>query len=281
MDIIILIFVFISVFLTVFGIIPFALDRYKRIQEKKVEKATKKLDELYVEIQRKKLSFLFFLAPIVLFVIAFIFTQNLFIGAGAGILGFAIPNLVIAYMERRRKQKIDEQLIESLVVLSGGLKAGLSLLQAFEVLAEDMPPPLSQEISHVLKEVRIGVSLEDSLRKWSNRLRSRELSLIVNSIAVAQVTGGDLVKVFNRLVTTLRNSRKLQENVKTLTLQGKMQGLILSILPFLFAWWVLAFNRNYFKVMLESEKGRSLLLAAVVLQVIGLFLIRKFSKVKI
>jgi tight adherence protein B len=281
MGIIILIFVFTSVFLTVFGVVPIAIDRYKGIQEKKVEKATKKLDELYVEIQRKKLSFLFFLAPIVLFVIAFIFTQNLFIGAGAGILGFAIPNLVIAYMERRRKQKIDEQLIESLVVLSGGLKAGLSLLQAFEVLAEDMPPPLSQEISHVLKEVRIGVSLEDSLRKWSNRLRSRELSLIVNSIAVAQVTGGDLVKVFNRLVTTLRNSHKLQENVKTLTLQGKMQGLILSILPFLFAWWVLAFNRNYFKVMLESEKGRSLLLAAVVLQVIGLFLIRKFSKIKI
>jgi tight adherence protein B len=188
---------------------------------------------------------------------------------------------MISMMERKRKNKIDEQLIESLVVLSGGLKAGLSLLQAFEVVAEDMPSPISQEIAHVLKEVKMGVLLEDSLRKWSNRLHSRELSLIINSIAVAQVTGGDLVKVFNRLVTTLWNSRKLQENIKTLTLQGRMQGMILSLLPFLFAWWVLAFNKNYFKVMLESEKGRLLLVAAVVLQFVGLFLIRKFSRIKI
>ena len=280
MDIIILIFVFISVFLVVFGIIPFALDRYKHIQGKKIEQASKKLDSIYVEVQRKKLSFLFFSSPIVFFIIAFVSTQNLLIGLGAGVLGLAIPNLIIGFMERKRKQKIDEQLIESLVVLSGGLKAGLSLLQCFEVVAEDMPAPLSQEISHVLKEVKMGVMLEESLRKWSDRLRSKELSLIVNTIAVAQVTGGDLVKVFNRLVTTLRNSRKLQENIKTLTLQGRMQGIILSALPFLFAWWVLAFNRNYFKVMFESEKGKILIMAAVVLQVVGLLLIRKFSKVK-
>jgi tight adherence protein B len=281
MNIIISAFVFISVFLIVYGLVPVALERYKKLQEKKLETATKKLDDLYVEVQRKKLSFLFFLTPIVLFVVTFILTHNILIGIGAGVVGFAIPNLMISMMERKRKNKIDEQLIESLVVLSGGLKAGLSLLQAFEVVAEDMPPPISQEIAHVLKEVKMGVLLEDSLRKWSNRLHSRELSLIINSIAVAQVTGGDLVKVFNRLVTTLWNSRKLQENIKTLTLQGRMQGMILSLLPFLFAWWVLAFNKNYFKVMLESEKGRLLLVAAVVLQFVGLFLIRKFSRIKI
>ena len=277
----ILVMIFCAVVLFVIGLLPPLLQNYRRVQEQKIEKASKKLDEMYVDVQRRKLSFLFLLAPVVLFGVVLLISQNLLIAAGVGVSGLIIPNLVIGRLEKRRKQKIDQQLIESLVVLSGGLKAGLSLLQAFEVIAEDMPPPLSQEITHVLKEVKIGVALEDSLRKWSDRLRSKELALIVNSIAVAQVTGGDLIKVFNRMVTTLRNNRKLQENIKTLTLQGKMQGVILSLLPFFFAWVALTYNKEYFRVMLQSDQGRFLLMVAVVLQVVGLYLIRVFSQVKI
>ena len=104
---------------------------------------------------------------------------------------------------------------------------------------------------------------------------------MVNSILVARETGGDLTKVFSRLSVTIRDNRKLKDSVKTLTLQGRLQGMIMSVLPILFISWVLTFNRQHFDIMLNSQIGRMLLFAALFLQVAGMILIRKFSTIKV
>ena len=92
-----------------------------------------------------------------------------------------------------------------------------------------------------------------------------ELNLVVSSILVARETGGDLTKVFSRLVTTIRDNRKLKDNIKTLTLQGRLQAVIMSFLPFLFVAWVLTVDKNHFDIMLQSDIGRFLLILAVIL----------------
>ena len=80
---------------------------------------------------------------------------------------------------------------------------------------------------------------------------------------------------------TIRDNRKLKESIKTLTLQGRLQGAIMSLLPILFVIWVLSVNKHHFDIMLTSDTGRMLLVLAVILQVVGMFLIRKFSTIKI
>ena len=89
------------------------------------------------------------------------------------------------------------------------------------------------------------------------------------------------MKVLSRLTTTIRDNRKLKDSIKTLTLQGRLQGIIMSALPFMFVWWVINFNKKHFDIMFQNDTGRMLLIAAVVLQIIGMFLIRKFSIIKI
>ncbi|MFZ2357386.1 MAG: type II secretion system F family protein, partial [Candidatus Omnitrophota bacterium] len=133
----------------------------------------------------------------------------------------------------------------------------------------------------VIRENKMGISLEESLRRLDKRMRMEELSLVINSILVARETGGDLTKVFSRLSTTIRDNRKLKENIKTLTMQGKLQGLVMSVLPILFVLWVLSVNKHHFDGMMQSDFGRFLLILAVVLQAVGMFLIRKFSEIKI
>ena len=165
--------------------------------------------------------------------------------------------------------------------MSSSLKGGLSLLQALEVLIEEMPAPMAQEIGLVVRENKMGVSLEDSLKHLNKRMNMEELNLVINSILVARETGGELTKVFSRLTTTIRDNRKLKDSIKTLTMQGRMQGLIMSVLPFLFIFWVINFNREHFDIMLQSEIGRTLLFIAGILQIAGMFLIRKFSAIKI
>jgi len=158
--------------------------------------------------------------------------------------------MVIKIMEKKRVEKFAGQLVDGLMVISSALKGGLSLLQALEVLVEEMPPPISQEFGLILRENKIGLTLEESLRRLNGRLKLEELGLMINSVLVARETGGDLTKVFSRLATTIRDNRKLKENIRTLTLQGRLQGIIMSLLPFVFAWWVMTTNKEHFDIML-------------------------------
>jgi len=276
----IFIFVFAAGSLLTEALLPLFTQLYHRRQEKKADEATKKLDNLFVEVEKKKLTYIFILLPLLMMILGLFIYHNVLAGIIDGVLGVIIPNFFISIWERIRREKFRVQLLDSLMLISGCLKAGLSLVQAFEVLVEDMPAPISQEFGWVLKEIKMGITLEDSLQRLNKRMPSEELRLITNAILVANITGGDLVKVFSRIAITITDNRKIKENIATLTLQGKLQGLIMSILPFVFIWWLLAFNRSQFEIMYNSEIGRSMLFVGIFLLVVGIFLIRKFSTVK-
>lgn len=261
--------------------IPFFLERFQRIQEKKVSEAEKRLDKMFIEVGRRRLFLIYTLTPFVLGLSAFFIFDNLAFVFMAGGVGLILPTIVIKRLQVIRKARFQAQLVDAVMTISSSLKAGLSLLQAIEVLVEEMPAPASQEFGLILRENKMGVTLEESLKRLNERMKLEELGLLINSVLVARETGGDLAKVFSRLCTTLRDNYKLKENVRTLTLQGRLQGMIMSILPFIFVWWILTFNRQHFDIMLNTELGRMLLLIALVLQIVGVFLIRKFSRIRI
>lgn len=259
---------------------PF-IERLKSWEEKKAEKVGVELDKLFYDKSPKQIVRLYFILPPILAAAGMLaFNSVLFVAAGA-LLGLFIPNFILKIRNDQRRQKFNHQILDAIMILSSSLKGGLSLLQALEVLIEEMPPPMSQEIGLVVRENKMGVLLEESLEHLNKRMDMEELRLVINSILVARETGGDLTKVFSRLSTTIRDNRKLKDNIRTLTLQGRMQGVIMSILPFLFIWWVVGFNRQHFDIMLQNELGRTLLFIAVILQIVGMILIRKFSTIRI
>ena len=260
-------------------LIPYLTKKFHRVQRTKVSQAETQLEEIFVLMPTKKLFLYYTLSPVILAAVAFfLFNKVIFVLIGLA-AGFIVPELVIKRLEAIRKQKFQNQLIDGLMTLSSALRGGLSLLQAMEVLTEEMPPPLNQEFSLVLRENKVGIPLEESLHRLNKRMQLDELELMVSSILVARETGGDLTKVFARLANTMRDKRKLKEQITTLTLQGKIQGVVMSILPIAFILWVITVNKHHFDVMLTSDVGRMLLLVAALLQAAGIFLIAKFSKI--
>lgn len=277
----ILLFTFASVYLLAYQIIPLLTNKLHSVQAKKVSLAEQQLDAMFMPIKREKLFLYYTLGPLIAGGITFFFFNNIVIALAIGLVTSILPALIIKIMDHRRKQKFLGQLVDGLMVISSALKGGLSLLQAIEVLVEEMPPPISQEFGLILRENKIGLTLEESLRRLNERLKLEELGLMINSVLVARETGGDLTKVFSRLANTIRDNRKLKDNIQTLTLQGRLQGIIMSILPFIFVWWVMSFNKEHFDIMLNTEKGRTLLIIAIVLQTVGMFFIRKFSIIRV
>ena len=277
---IIVLFILVSVILIAYSTLPHFLDKIKIWQDKQELVMAKEMDNMFYDQNPKSLNRLYFILPLVLGIVSYFIFQNIIFSVIGVSVGLAIPNFIIRMRVAKRKAKFADQLLDAINLLSSSLKGGLSLLQALEVVVEEMPPPISQEFGLVVRENKMGVTFEESLERIKKRMDIEELGLIVNSILVARETGGDLTKVFGRLTVTIRDNRKLKENIKTLTLQGRMQGAIMSFLPIVFVMWVISVNKNHFDVMLQHDLGRMLLIIAVVLQIVGMFLIRKFSAIK-
>jgi tight adherence protein B len=223
---------------------------------------------------------LLYLAPFVFGAAAFLLFRHIIFVILGFLLGFGFPAFMVRLAHQRRIKKFQSQLVDGLMILASSLKAGLSFVQAIEVLCEELPPPISQEFNLVLKENRWGLSLDESLKRLRQRLPLEEVNLMVSSILIARESGGELPKVFSRLTNTIRDNLKLKEKIATLTLQGRLQGLIMMFLPVGFAYFVYKQNPEHFLVMWQSQTGRMLLFLAVGLQVVGMFFIKRISTMR-
>lgn len=262
--------------------IPLILKFFNKLQKKKTEQISRQLDEMFmVEPKPKKLILFQFLGPLALGLAGFILFQNMIIAIISGIVGFGLPSFLIKNLEKKRKAQFHSQLVDALNILSSSLKAGLSLFQAIEALVEEMPAPLSQEFGLILKQNKMGIPLEKSFEGLRKRMPSNEIDLIIAAILIARETGGNLTHVLENLAYSVREKKKIADQIKTLTTQGRWQGVIMSILPVVFAIFVYRINPSFADIMLSSQVGRILLGYALISEIIGVILIHKFCKVEV
>lgn len=274
-------FIFLSSAIFLYISYPAIEKYYQNWQKRRIEKIVPKLDDMYLSVSLRKIILIDLISPLAIGGAVFFITKITPAAIGASFFGLIVSNIIIRKLEEARRGKFAEQLVDGLMLLSGSLKAGLSLLQSFEALVEEMPPPISQEFSMVLKENRIGVPLEECLVKLKRRMRCEELDMIVTAVLVARETGGDLTSIFSNLVMTIRERNRLLGRVKALCTQGKLQGRIMMLLPIVFGYGVYKFDPNFFNVLLNDPRGRMMLGYAVASEIIGMFFIMKLSKVDI
>jgi tight adherence protein B len=255
--------------------------KWDEAQQSKADKTTSQLEEMFVFVRKKVLIVLYIVIPLAFILIAYLSTNKLWLGLVAGTIGAFLPVWMVNFLEKRRQKKFISQLIDGLMIMNSCLKGGLTLVQSFEILADETNPPMSQEIGLLNREIKVGVTLEEALLRLNKRMPSEEMILVSSAIMVARETGGDLTKVFMKLVETIRDRIKLRELVSTLTLQSRLQAIIISLLGPAFVFVVWKIKPDHFDIMWQDELGRWILLIAIVLQILGFVLIIIFGKVEI
>jgi tight adherence protein B len=276
-------------YIIIFGVVTYMIylamplleSLFSRWQKKKLEKITPKLDQMFLDVPLKKLMLIDVLSPIITAFIGYFLIHNWVFALISGACGFVVPVLIVKRMEAVRRQKFSSQLVDGLMILTSSLKAGLSLPQAFEALVEEMPAPISQEFSLVLRQIQMGVSLEQAIYTLKKRMRIDELDLVVTAIMIARETGGNLTEIFAQVAYTIQERNKLFGKVNALCVQAKLQGAIMSLLPVCFGLFVYRINPHFFDIFIKDAFGRFLLGYAIVSQILGVFFIRKFSKVDV
>ena len=257
---------------------PLIEQRMMAVLRQQSARASGQLEEMFLNLTPRTLLIISILSPVVCGGLAWLLSEKLVLGGIGAVLGLFIPRILLKQMDVIRRNKFHAQLVDGLLPLPSSLKAGLSMLQAFGVAAEEMPPPLSQEFGLMLKETRMGVNLDEAIKHMRERMPSDDMTLFVTAVLVGRESGGDVTHIFGRLVETLRERKKIKDKIKTLTFMAKLQGIIMGMLPFAFCLMVYQMDHNYFQFFIKNEMGKILLAVIIAMQVVGTVLFMRFSR---
>lgn len=210
----------------------------------------------------------------------FALTRNGFIVLLVVVGIWMLPNLVLKSRKKNKIKAFDEQLNEGLVMISNALKAGYSFLQALAVAADETQDPFSKEFKTLLKELSLGMPMEDGLSNLMDRVPSEDLKLIVNAILIQKDVGGNLSEILENIADTIRERQRIKNEINTLTAQGKLSGMIIMAMPFFLGAVIYLFDNDYILSLFTTLLGRVLLVAAFISQVLGWLFIRKIVNIE-
>lgn len=210
---------------------------------------------------------------------AFKLNGSLFLALAAALAAALLPPLLIKSFQAKRIIKFNNQLGDGLTVMANSLRAGFSFMQAADTLSKEMAPPLSVEFSRLLQEIKLGAATEDALQNMLERVASRDLELLITAVKIQRQVGGNLAEILDNIGETIRERIRLKNEVKTLTAQGRISGLIIGLLPLLIIAVVFMINPAYILTLIVHPAGPFLILWAVFSELVGLMLIRRIVSI--
>jgi tight adherence protein B len=199
---------------------------------------------------------------------------------GAAFLGL-LPFLWLWRRKRKRIKAFVAQLPDALELVGRALRAGHGLASGLSMVAEEMPPPISQEFARVFEEQNLGIPLEEALRGLAERLPTIDVRFFVTAVVVQRGTGGDLAEVLDKIGRLIRERFQLLGQVQALTAEGRLSGIVLLAMPPALLAFCYTSNPEYIGLLFSTPLGVKMLAITAVLQVLGAVAIKKIITIKV
>ncbi|MGO4186089.1 type II secretion system F family protein [Pseudarthrobacter sp. TAF60_1] len=196
------------------------------------------------------------------------------------ILAPFVGHLVLGFLAGKRRAKFDQQLGDTLQLLSGGLRAGHSILRAIDAAATESQSPTSEEMRRVITETSLGRDLLDSLTDTSERMQNEDFVWIAQAIQINREVGGNLAEVLDQVNETIRERSEIKGHIKSLAAEGKFSAYILIAMPFGIVLMLMVVNPGYMNSMFTHPLGWGMIAASVILMTIGSLWMRKIIDLK-
>lgn len=248
----------------------------------------KKFDLMFIKIDPMKLTYALWFCSFGLGIISFIvlgIIGNFYLAIITAIfisfIGWKIPKPLVNYFYQKRIKKFQIQMVDGLNLLSGGLRAGLSLQQSCGLVSSEMPNPISEEFNLILQQNRLGIPIDECFNNLNERVPTEDNQMFVTCINILRETGGNLAEIFDTISATIRERVRLNQKIDTATAQGKTQGRIIFCMPFamfLINWFN---NPESTAKMLTKPFGIFFIGLAFVLTIVGGFIMFKIVNIKV
>jgi tight adherence protein B len=202
-------------------------------------------------------------------------------GLIVGAVGAYLPFLLLSMRRSSLQRRLGMQLPEALDFLARVLRAGQSFSTGIQMISDELPQPLAGEFRRCYDQHSLGQTLEDGLREMAVRLESADFAFFVTAVVIQRQSGGDMSEVLDKISMMIRQRLRLTQAVRAKTSEGRFTGYIMVVFPvvmFVVAWFL---NPTYGGLLLHSHSGRMLLGVAVVLEVVGMLLMKRITTVKV
>ncbi len=253
---------------------------YGEYEEVFKDTATTNMEDMFLFFDPQRLFMFNVIALIIIPTITFI----LFGSISALVVFFILlvgPFQIYKGMRKRRLKAFERQLPEALTMVSGSLAAGASLNMAMEALIKDQPAPLSQEFMLFIREQRIGVEFEHSLREMERRLPIPDFIMFTAALRISREIGGNLGETLDTLAETLRRKATMEGKIESLTAQGRMQGYVMTALPIFLGIILYFLEPEAMGMLFTTPAGWGTVTLIFVMEVIGYVFIKKVTNINV
>jgi tight adherence protein B len=197
------------------------------------------------------------------------------------VAAWVLSAIYLRFRQGRRTRAFNNQLGDTITLLSNALKAGYSFAQALASVSRNASPPISEEFTRATREIALGISVDDALNHMVERNKSEDFDLLVTAVQIQRVVGGNLAEILDTIAFTIRERVRIQGEIRTLTAQAKISGIIITLLPFGLAAVLAVISPSYFSPMLSDSFGHVMLGAGVFMIIIGAAAIQKIVKIEV
>ncbi len=231
-----MLYFFTATFFVVFVVLGWLLLVYggkwaQKAQSSMANESSATLGAMFIFMNARQLLMLNAGIALVLPLLVLLITANLIATGVTFVVAIFLPRRIIGFMRKRRLQKIERQLPDVLLMLTGSIRAGASLQLALDAVAQDASPPLAQEFDLLLRELRVGVDFNDALKHLEERAPVPDILLVTSAMSLSRDVGANLSETLTSVANTLKAKQQLEGRIGSLTAQGKMQGVVMAGLP--------------------------------------------------
>ncbi|HEY0877292.1 MAG TPA: type II secretion system F family protein [Zeimonas sp.] len=192
-----------------------------------------------------------------------------------------LPRWALARLRRRRIEGFRQQMPDALMLVAGGLRSGSGLMPAIAQAADELPPPARHEFGLLLREHRLGVSLDDALASFGRRVPIEESVLFASALRIGSAAGGSMAATLESLADSMRRKLAIEGKIRALTAQGRLQALVMGALPSLLAVALFAIEPVAMRALVTTWHGWVVCAVVALLQVLGALAIRRIVAIDV
>lgn len=196
-------------------------------------------------------------------------------------IGLLLPGVWVQQLYKRRIITIESQLLDAVVMMASSLRAGHSFMQAMELVSRETPPPLAAEFVRVVRENRVGMSIEQAMQNMLTRVESRELELLVSGVLIQRQIGGNLAEILDNIASTLEKRIKMRAKIRALTAQSRLSAIVIALMPLFMGVFVFGKDPKWLHLMLTESGGIMMLVIGTICWIAGIFVLRKMVDIDV
>ena len=199
----------------------------------------------------------------------------------AAVIGYLIPGVYVKYRIGQRLKAFNNQLGDTLTLLSNALKAGYSFAQAIDTVAKNAVAPIGDEFSRAVREMNLGGSPDEALNNITKRVASQDFDLVSTAYSIHRTVGGNLAEILDNIAYTIRERIRIKGEISTLTAQARASGTLITFLPIVLAAFMYFVTPTYFRPMFGSIYGWVLLVIGGFMIFVGNLIIRRIVAIEV